>query len=361
MPIILKKEDNFPENVKGLPENYNFEVGKTLRTIKRLDARKVGLQFPDGLLVYAPVLIDTIEKYTDAVCTILGDVVYGACCIDDGNIDCDLLVHYGHSCLIPINEMNVKVLYVFVDIKIDIDHLYNLILKNFTDNIGIIGTIQFNSSVNRLKRMINGNNNKISGTVPQIKPLSPGEVLGCTSPIIKNVKNVIYIGDGRFHLESAMIQNPSLNYYKYCPFTRKLTKEFYNYNLMVQQRNSQINKFYKSENIGIILGSLGRQGNRKIMENVANHLNELGNFKIYKIIVDEINENILDEYDFIDAFVQVSCPRLSIDWGICYKKPLLSPFEVFQKSIDQNNYMMDYYAAEDNKPWKNYVSGKYAK
>ncbi len=42
------------------------------------------------------------------------------------------------------------------------------------------------------------------------KPLSPGEVLGCTSPKISNCDVLVYLGDGRFHLESAMIANPKL-------------------------------------------------------------------------------------------------------------------------------------------------------
>lgn len=32
----------------------------------------------------------------------MGDVTYGACCIDDftaRGLDCDFMVHYGHSCL----------------------------------------------------------------------------------------------------------------------------------------------------------------------------------------------------------------------------------------------------------------------
>lgn len=32
----------------------------------------------------------------------MGDVTYGACCVDDYTalaLGCDMLVHYGHSCL----------------------------------------------------------------------------------------------------------------------------------------------------------------------------------------------------------------------------------------------------------------------
>ena len=32
----------------------------------------------------------------------MGDVTYGACCVDDYSaraLECDFMVHYGHSCL----------------------------------------------------------------------------------------------------------------------------------------------------------------------------------------------------------------------------------------------------------------------
>ena len=32
--------------------------------------------------------------------------------------------------------------------------------------------------------------------------------------------------------------------------------------------------------------------------------------------------------DHISVFVQTSCPRLSIDWGYAFDRPLLSPFEL---------------------------------
>jgi 2-(3-amino-3-carboxypropyl)histidine synthase len=39
---------------------------------------------------------------------------------------------------------------------------------------------------------------------------STGEILGCTSPRIEGADVLVYLGDGRFHLESAMIANPKL-------------------------------------------------------------------------------------------------------------------------------------------------------
>lgn len=92
----------------------------------------------------------------------MGDVTYGACCIDDlasEQMDCDLLVHYGHSCLIPITETKKKVLYIFVEIQIDIEHFIETVTYNFDDFkdqvLYILGTIQFNNSLFLAKKGLN--------------------------------------------------------------------------------------------------------------------------------------------------------------------------------------------------------------
>jgi 2-(3-amino-3-carboxypropyl)histidine synthase len=72
----------------------------------------------------------------------LGDVTYGACCVDDlasKALECDLIVHYGHSCLVPITDLTIKnALYVFVEIQIDIDHFVDTIAYNFKPNDAIL-------------------------------------------------------------------------------------------------------------------------------------------------------------------------------------------------------------------------------
>ena len=66
-----------------------------------------------------------------------------------------------------------------------------------------------------------------------------GETLGCTSPILReDCEAVVFIADGRFHLESVMIQNPSLisSFYRYDPYSKLLTHEGYDTNKMRRMR-----------------------------------------------------------------------------------------------------------------------------
>ena len=60
----------------------------------------------------------------------MGDVTYGACCVDDFSaaaLEANFLVHYGHSCLVPVDITSIPCLYVFVDITFDVQHLTDTI------------------------------------------------------------------------------------------------------------------------------------------------------------------------------------------------------------------------------------------
>jgi len=107
-------------------------------------------------------------------------VTYGACCVDDytaGALGADLLIHYGHSCLVPIDQMDgIKVLYIFVDIKIDSLHFVDTIKLNIASGkkLALVSTIQFVATLHSVANDLREAGYNVS--IPQTKPLSPGEV-----------------------------------------------------------------------------------------------------------------------------------------------------------------------------------------
>lgn len=58
---------------------------------------------PDGVCVLPGTrTVCSSCRFTDAEAVVMGDVTYGACCVDDFTaraLGADFLVHYGHSCL----------------------------------------------------------------------------------------------------------------------------------------------------------------------------------------------------------------------------------------------------------------------
>lgn len=277
------------------------------------------------------MISDIIERFLDADTVIMGDVTYGACCIDDFTakaLGADLLVHYGHSCLIPVDQTEgIKVLYVFVDIKIDALHFVESVKLNFElgKKLAFVSTIQFVATLHLAAKELRSMGYVVD--VPQSKPLSPGEILGCTSPRLSADTSLIYLGDGRFHLEAAMIANPTVGAYKYDPYEKKFTRELYDHKEMRKNRKAAIDASAGARKFGLILGTLGRQGSLKVLKYIESRI-RAHNRDCVIILLSEVFPSKLALFKDVDAFVQVACPRLSIDWGTAFERPLLTPYEL---------------------------------
>jgi 2-(3-amino-3-carboxypropyl)histidine synthase len=76
------------------------------------------------------------------------------------------------------------------------------------------------------------------------------------------------------------------------------------------------------------------------------------------VTMPEITPAVLKCFEGVEAWVQVACPRLSIDWGYSFNVPLLSPFELNvvlgSAAIPDDHYPMDYYSFDSLGPWSNY-------
>ncbi|KAI1269843.1 putative diphthamide synthesis protein-domain-containing protein [Xylariaceae sp. FL1019] len=358
VPPEISENPELKEAIALLPANYSFEIPKTIHRIRSSGAKKVALQMPEGLLLFATTISDILTQFCPGIETlIMGDVTYGACCIDDYTaraLGCDLLVHYAHSCLIPVDVTKIKVLYVFVDISIDTAHLLATMERNFASpkTIAMVGTIQFNATIHGVRTALEKAGFKV--LIPQIAPLSKGEILGCTSPRLPDseaVDIILYLGDGRFHLESIMIHNPNLPAYRYDPYSRKLTRETYGHEEMQTLRRDAITTAKTAKKWGLILGSLGRQGNPATMSLIESKLKAMG-IPWVNLLLSEIFPGKLAMMSDVECWVQVACPRLSIDWGYAFPRPLLTPYEALvalnerQDWSDTGVYPMDYYARE---------------
>ena len=376
MEIINMTVSSTPSSVsiseaicRALPSNYDFQIEDVITRARKLKARHIGLQFPDGLLLYATTIADIIRFFADSCeVTVLGDVVYGACCIDDltaRSLGVDFLVHFGHSCLVPVDQTTVRTMYVLVRIKWEVTHLIDSILANFTTEtqFSLQGTVQFSDSLefvrSELERL------GFDAEIPQSKPLGPGETLGCTSPFLRTDRTILFVADGRFHLEAAMMANPNLAAFRYDPYVKRLFRESFDNVEMKRIRGLAVKAARKAKCVGLILGTLGRQGSVGLLEGIRTLLQQRG-VETFTVLMSEVENEKLGKFGIdVDAWVQVACPRLSIDWGEFYSKPLLSSFEAFacwgedpeaEEMLESvsGTIPMDYYS-NDGGPWANYT------
>ncbi|XP_054857498.1 2-(3-amino-3-carboxypropyl)histidine synthase subunit 1 [Eublepharis macularius] len=357
IPQEILSDPELQAAVKALPSNYNFEIYKTVWRIRQAQAKRVALQMPEGLLLFACTLADIIKRFTGAEAVVMGDVTYGACCVDDFTaraLGADFLVHYGHSCLVPIDSTwGLKMLYIFVDIKIDTTHFVETLRFNFSagSKLALVSTIQFVTALQAATQELRSD---YTVCTPQCKPLSPGEILGCTSPrLAQDTDAIVYLGDGRFHLESIMIANPGIPAYRYDPYSKVFSQEHYDHKRMQESRKQAIRQASRASKWGLILGTLGRQGSPAILQHLESSLQALKR-PFIRLLLSEIFPGKLQLFPDVEAWVQVACPRLSIDWGEAFDKPLLTPYEAavaLQQVSWQETYPMDFYASQSLGPW----------
>lgn len=101
-----------------------------------------------------------------------------------------------------------------------------------------------------------------------------------------------------------MIANPKLQAFRYDPYEKKLTEEFYNHDKMLNNRLMAIKHAKETCRFGLILGTLGRQGNSNVLKNLENKIKLLGKENVI-ILLSEIFPDKIKLFRGIDAFIQV--------------------------------------------------------
>jgi len=91
-------------DLRDLTERYDLELERVEKEILKNKAKRVLLQFPDGLKSYATEIVDYLESKIKGVLFFiwLGSC-YGACDIPLGleGLKIDLTIQFGHNELMP--------------------------------------------------------------------------------------------------------------------------------------------------------------------------------------------------------------------------------------------------------------------
>ncbi len=308
--------------------NYDFRLDDVLEKIKEVDAKVVGLQFPEGLKIHAISVAGRIENETDAVVLISGDPCYGACDVSDTHMEglVDLIVHFGHI-EFPINY-KVPVLFIEAYSKIDITKILEKSIKFIESykKIGIVTTIQHLHLINQMRDFLIQNGKEV--ITKKGVETREGQVLGCNFSAIKDVDvdAFLFVGSGNFHAlgitlfteKPVFIADPYMNEVRTIDDFR---------DRILRIRFAKITKAADAQKFGIIVSSKRGQFRLDLAKSLKNMINKEKK-EAFIIMLDNISPDLLLPYMDLDAFVITACPRVAIDDANMYKKPLLTPKEL---------------------------------
>jgi 2-(3-amino-3-carboxypropyl)histidine synthase len=177
--------------------------------------------------------------------------------------------------------------------------------KKLPGKIGLVASIQFLHSLPSIKKQLK-------------KAIIAGQVLGCNTKsaekISNKVKAFLYIGDGKFHPLGIAIKTKK-PVFTFNPVNKKFKriekKHIENYE---KRKKAALVKFLHAEKVGILVST--KKGQYYDINKLKQLEKKYKNKKFYTFIAETISYKQLENFPFIQAWLNTACPRIEEDISI---------------------------------------------
>jgi len=294
-------------------------------TLRDKGIKKIGIEAPYGLKKKA---VDVARYFRNKgfFTVVVIDGCYGACDTYDRELK-DIVqhvIHLGHKEIKMEREMG----YTFIDVDFDFDikKLKEEMEKLNYKRLGVFSDVQHVKKLEEIKKIA-----KLLGF--EVKIGKDGYVLGCDYSAVREIENEVdaflFIGTGEFHPVGASIvsKKPVFAYDTERGKIKRVNSEKF-----VRKRYGAMARAGKK--VGFIVSM--KKGQYVDPE----YYIELGKkrFEIEILASFELKEFELYPFD-CDFFVFFGCPRVPIEEGERFKKPVLTPAE-FELLIKGGDYKL---------------------
>lgn len=311
-------------------KQFDFEEERIKQEIKKLDAKRVLIQLPEGLKPHALYLADVVAQ-AGALPIISADPCYGACDLataEAESLDIDLIIHCGHAKLLRYEP--VPTIYVEARATVKLDKVIDKalpLLKDYHD-VGLATTVQHVQLLDNAKEiLLHAGKTVIIGDAGHMN--YPGQVIGCdfsnAKSIAKDVESFLFIGGGRFHALGVALSTskPTVvaDLYEQTVFSvDKQAKK------ILKQRWAAIEEAKTADTFSVLIGMKPGQRNFEEALTIHQKLEEKGKTSNL-LAIKEITPHALMNFPTIDAYVNTACPRLSITSAPRFRRPILTKNE----------------------------------
>ena len=194
----------------------------------------------------------------------------------------------------------MKTFFIAAEAEADIIPVLKKALKVLPESVGIVTTAQHMSKLDEAKEFLEKNNKKVE---------IGGQVLGCNAKNAEKLETecILFIGSGKFHAigiknKKVIIANPFTNE------VEEVDKE--EIRKIENLRKSALMKFHSAEKVGVILSTKKGQSVRICREKLEN---KYENKKFYYFACDTLHLGELENFPFIQAWINTMCPRIGYE------------------------------------------------
>ncbi|MEM3769949.1 MAG: diphthamide biosynthesis enzyme Dph2 [Candidatus Bathyarchaeia archaeon] len=306
---------------------FDFEEERLRQEIVKLGAKRVLIQLPEGLKSEAPRLAKVVEK-AGALPIVSADPCYGACDLatsEAESLGADLIVHYGHAKLLKYEK--VPTIYIEARATINVTEAVEKALPLMANwrKIGLATTVQHVQTLDEAKEMlIRAGKTVMVGDAGRLN--YPGQVVGCdhsnAKSMAEDVEGFLFIGGGRFHALGLALatSKPTVVADPYEKRAYSIDEEAQK---IQKQRWASIQEAQKAKTFAVLVGL--KPGQKRLEEalTVKEKLEKAGK-DAYLFAIREITPEMVMNFQTVDAYVNTTCPRVSLDAPSKFSKPMLT-------------------------------------
>jgi 2-(3-amino-3-carboxypropyl)histidine synthase len=308
------------------------DLSRLIADLRERGAKRVALQFPEGLKRGAPEMALRLSAAGFEV-MVSGDPCYGACDLPLPALAlADVLVHVGHA---PVED-RPGVVYDLHPMDFDISVLELAIPLLSGKRVGLVTTSQHLHHLPQMVEFLKARGIEAVVAGGSGRARFAGQVLGCSFSGARETgcSEILYAGTGLFHPEGIQLATGArvIALDPYLGTATPVSAE-----RLKRRRFALIEKARDAGGIGIIVST--KSGQQRLA--LARRLAALSE-KAVLVIMCEVSPGELLNLGF-DCYVNTACPRLAYDDQIRFPVPVLSPpeFEILCGARSWDDYTID--------------------
>ncbi|KAK6424506.1 Diphthamide biosynthesis protein 2 [Oleoguttula sp. CCFEE 5521] len=366
-----------------------YEIHRTVREIRDGRWQRIGLQFPDGMMVDAPRVSDSLsrelkrirkkdtppepranlsrdritgnaegiasevgaldikgtsqpsestEEDQEHYLTILGDTSYGACCVDEiaaEHVDADVVVHYGRSCLSPTARL--PVIYVFTSPPLDLEAAIEAFKRTYSDvqeRVILMADVPYQSHVPALAQRLcdEGYSNLFATDIlhnpgsPLPNRTVPDEVQSDLEALKAcSIFHVSHPPNSLLLILSSRVR--AIHTLTTATTTAAPEVLVSNTSVLLRRRYALLTSISTAPILGLLINTLSVKNYMSALAHCQALITRAGK-KSYTFVVGKLNAAKLANFAEIEGWVIIGCWESSlVDSGEFYK-PVITPFEL---------------------------------
>ncbi|CAM1508586.1 Fc.00g054340.m01.CDS01 [Cosmosporella sp. VM-42] len=351
-PVLSTPDDNIFEAAAEVTQTTSklsddalritYEIDRTVKEVRAGGWKRIGLQFPDFMLVDASRVVEALDSNfkDDEVkrrVYILADSSYSACCVDEiaaEHVNADVAVHYGRACLSPTGRL--PAIYVYTSHELDYDAALSLFEKEFGDKhakVVVMADLTYQNHVEEMVKRINdrGYLNVVATDVIR----DPAGLIPNRRILGETQDEETWKSYALFHIAdppAALLLALSTRFSSLHILSTTSTPTLENPTLrtagQLRRRFAKVLTLASAGVIGILVNTLSVSNYMSSIDLLRAKIAAAGK-KSYTVVVGKLNPAKLANFAEVEGWVVVGCWESGlVEDDVGYWRPVITPFEM---------------------------------